>query len=108
MDYNGVTESYLQQCESGLRMEGFGAEWDENTWTKRLVYGLQFISIPNCEIHNTTTISREFKTSVMKIVSCLLAAFFLFNGSPDVLLKKRLVYTMVGRLFHKLNSLTRL
>uniref|UniRef100_A0A1X7VPI5 Uncharacterized protein n=1 Tax=Amphimedon queenslandica TaxID=400682 RepID=A0A1X7VPI5_AMPQE len=83
----------MEDFSKGVRMEEFSAEWDEKTWTKRLICGLQFMGIPNCEIHNATTISREFKTTLMKIISLSSSSSFcfLFNASPDVVVKKKRV-----------------
>ena len=76
-----------------VRVEGFGAEWNENTWTKRLVCGLQSMGIPRCTFYNTTTMAQEFRTSLMDIFSlpCAYSCCFLFNGSPDVIVKKKRV-----------------
>ena len=76
-----------------VRVKGFGAEWNENTWTKRLVCGLQSMGIPRCTFYNTTTMAQEFQTSLMDIFSlpCAYSCCFLFNGSPDVIVKKKRV-----------------
>ena len=88
---SGITG--MESFSKEVRVEGFGAEWNENTWTDRLICGLKFLSIPNCQIHNTTIISKEFQTKVMNkfSLSSTWSFCFLFNGSPDILLKRKRV-----------------
>ena len=62
-------EKDIERLRDEVRIEGFGAEWDENTWTDRLACGLKLLYEPHYEVCNTTLMATEFSTKVMKTLS---------------------------------------